>query len=207
MIVLSFFLSKHLINLSLFPLASFTKKNTMSVGEKDFLQLINQVDKSISTFSEYLHIFVLLIDKAFTSEFQDALMTRFLPGTSFMRISLSVMRTNRIGEHSELIYRLHGRGRLEVEVREVMQRAEVCLEKEIQPVIGMSSSPNPADLTIPALYIANGRSVMRRIKEVHLSCSCILNNSHIPASRANHANLFLGYLDLLMEGFNAILLT
>jgi hypothetical protein len=32
-----------------------------------------------------------------------------------------------------MIYRLYGAGRLEVEAKEVMQRSEFCLEKEIQP--------------------------------------------------------------------------
>lgn len=92
----------------------------MTSGEKEFLQLIIEVDKSISSFSEYLHVYFLLIDKPFYSEYQDALMSRFLPGTSFESISLSVLRQNNINDFSEMIYRLHAQGKLDIEVREVM---------------------------------------------------------------------------------------
>lgn len=167
-----------------------------SIGEQRFLDLIEQVDRSISSFSENLHLFALLIDKCFAEEQRSEFLKVFTPGIpsiSFNHLTLEMLRRQNVSTHKELIYRLHYRGRLELEMRDVMSRAEICLEKEIAPIIGVSSS----NVLLPQQFVQNGKSILRRVNELHLSASSILNNSLIPAAKAYQASLFLTYLELI----------
>lgn len=121
---------------------------------------------------------MLLIDKPFTYDYQEQFMKSFLPGIKFDSLSMRVLRENSAISLGSLIYELHFKSKLEFKIKEVLNKSEISLEKEIVPLMGLI-----VDFQYPNHYISNGKIILKKLSEIEFQCQQTLSTTHLITKR------------------------